>query len=145
MIPECQHIYETGRKCRRIPKRGETLCPGHRPSSTRSHHDDPDFARRLLAYAQQLRDLSLEVLLRTVQDDLTVIQPIVERKSSRATYTPFARAFVAVTVAVEQMDAQLQALRSAALDLSRQSLIVHRPMPNSAVSYARHQSSRICR
>lgn len=101
MVHECEHIYETGRKCRRIPKRGQSLCPGHRPHGPRSFHDEPDFARQLLGLTHQLRALDLATLLCVLQDSLAAIQPIVERKSSRATYTPFARAFVALTVTAE--------------------------------------------
>jgi hypothetical protein len=142
MVHECQHVYETGRKCRRIPKRGETLCPGHRPHPTRSHHDQPDFASRLLSYAQQLRGLGLEALFGTLQDSLACIQPIVESKSSRATYEPFARAYVAVSVVMEQ----LENLRSSAINASRAAEPFAAPPrpapPNPAVSYASPPSTR---
>jgi hypothetical protein len=102
MVHECQHIYETGRKCRRIPKRGEDLCPGHRPHAKRSFHDEPDFVHRLTGFVEQLRSLSLTETLGILQDALSDIQPTVERKSSRATYEPFARAAAAVGIALEQ-------------------------------------------
>ena len=35
MVQECVHLYEDGRKCRRIPKRGQKLCPAHRPHARR--------------------------------------------------------------------------------------------------------------
>jgi hypothetical protein len=136
MVHECQHVDEIGRKCGRIPKRGFDLCPGHRPSPTRSHHDDPGFARQLLGYTQQLRGLSLEALFRTLQDNLALIQPIVERKSSRATYAPFARAFVAVTVAIEQLDT-LRSVAAQASHPARQRLPGARHATlNPAVSHA---------
>jgi hypothetical protein len=102
MVHECQHIYETGRKCRRIPKRGEDLCPGHRPHGKPSFHDQPDFVHRLTGFVEQLRSLSLPETLAILQDALSDIQPIIERKSSRATYEPFARASAAVGIALEQ-------------------------------------------
>jgi hypothetical protein len=146
MVHECQHIYETGRKCRRIPKRGQDLCPGHRPGPSRSHHDDPDFARQLLGYIQQLHGLSLEALFCALQDDLALIQPIVQRKSSRARYAPFARAFVAVTVAIEQ----LGNLRSVASHPSRPAGLStpdspfrsHQAASNHTASYASPRQSR---
>lgn len=143
MVHECQYVYETGRKCRRIPKRGEDLCPGHRPNPRRSHHSDPGFARRLLGYADQLRLLSLEDLCCTLQDDLARIQPIVDRKSSRAAYEPFARAFVAVTVAINQLGTlrAAQASRLAAASLPGRSAA----QPNPAASDASHPPPHACR
>jgi hypothetical protein len=136
MVHECQHVYATGRKCRRIPKRGEDLCPGHRPSSRPSHHDDPEFARRLLGYADQLRTLDIEALCCMLQDDLTRIQPIVDRKSSRATYAPFARAFIAVTVAIEQLGILRFALAHASRPAEQPAPPPHPAPPGSAFPHA---------
>ena len=103
MVHECEHFYETGRKCRRITKRGETLCPGHRPGRRRSAHDDPAFTRQLAAFADQLREADSLGLFCSLQDSLTAIQPLIERKSSRAAYAPFARAAIVVAIAVERI------------------------------------------
>lgn len=114
MVHECQHIYETGRKCRRIPKRGEDLCPGHRPNHRPdrrcSAHDDPAFSRQLEAFAAQLQTIDSCGLLSCLQDALTDIQPIVERKSSRATYAPFARASIVIAIALDRLIEGTQAL-----------------------------------
>lgn len=105
MVHECEYIYETGRKCRRIPRRGESLCPGHRPHAKRSVHDEPDFQRQIAAFIAQLRAADTLSLVCSLQDALTAIQPIIERKSSRATYVPFARATVVVAIAIERFSA----------------------------------------
>jgi len=143
MVHECQFVYETGRKCRRIPKRGEDLCPGHRPNPNRSHHDNPGFALRLLGYADQLRLLSLEALCCTLQDDLARIQPIVDRKSSRAVYEPFARAFVAVTVAIEQLEFLRAAHASRLAGASLPGPSAAQPKPSA--SDASHRPPHACR
>lgn len=109
MVHECEHFYETGRKCRRITKRGEALCPGHRPDPRRSAHDDPAFTRQLAAFADQLREEDSLGLFCSLQDALTAIQPLIERKSSRSAYAPFARAVIVVAVAVERLIASRQA------------------------------------
>lgn len=105
MLHECEYIYETGRKCRRIPKRGESLCPGHRPDRKRSVHDDPEFVRQIGAFIDQLRAADTLSLICCLQDAMRSIQPIIERKSSRATYIPFARAAVVVAIAIERLSA----------------------------------------
>ena len=105
MVHECEYIYETGRKCRRIPKRGESLCPGHRPHARRSVHDEPEFQRQIAAFIDQLRAADTFSLVCCLQDAMRTIQPIIERKSSRATYIPFARAAVVVAIAVERFSA----------------------------------------
>lgn len=105
MIHECEYIYETGRKCRRIPKRGESLCPGHRPHGKRSVHDEPDFQRQIAAFIDQLRAADTLSLVCCLQDALRAIQPTIERKSSRAAYVPFARAVVVVAIAIERFSA----------------------------------------
>ena len=105
MVHECEYIYETGRKCRRIPKRGESLCPGHRPQHKRSVHDEPDFQRQIAVFIDQLRSADTLSLVCCLQDAMRTIQPIIERKSSRATYLPFARAAVVVAIAVERFSA----------------------------------------
>jgi hypothetical protein len=139
MVHECQYLYETGRKCRRIPKRGDDLCPGHRPNPSRPHHDDPDFARRICGYAGQLRGLSFDDLLRCLQDDLARIQPTMERKSSRATYEPFARAFAAVTVAVERVAGLHSGLSRPSRPAGQSSPASPRVIANPGDSYTRLQ------
>lgn len=106
MVHECEYIYDTGRKCRRIPKRGESLCPGHRPHTKRSVHDEPEFRRQIAAFIDQLRAADTYSLVCCLQDAMRTIQPIIERKSSRATYVPFARAAVVVAIAIERFSAK---------------------------------------
>lgn len=109
MVHECEHFYETGRKCRRITKRGDAFCPGHRPDPRRSVHDDPQVTRKFAAFADQLREADSLDLFCSLQDALTAIQPLIERKSSRAAYLPFARAVIAVAVVVERLITTRQA------------------------------------
>jgi hypothetical protein len=141
MIPECQHIYETGRKCRRIPKRGDDLCPGHRPQPNRSFHDEPGFVRQLHAFACQISQLPLLDQLATLQDALAAARPILDRdaarRHARAAYIPIARAIVAVTVAISSLDqAQTQAQTQASSMQSRPN-----PHRTPAHSYAQHPAA----
>jgi hypothetical protein len=103
MVHECEHFYETGRKCRRITKRGEALCPGHQPNLRRSVHDEPAFARQIDGFVQQLRAIDDTTLLCCLQDALNIIQPIIESKTTRANYVRFARASVVVGITVERL------------------------------------------
>lgn len=103
MVHECEHFYETGRKCRRITKRGEALCPGHRPNPRRSLHDEPAFMREVAVLAEHLRAAGDDDLFLALQDALAAILPAIERKASRAGYLPFARASVVVCIAVERI------------------------------------------
>jgi hypothetical protein len=105
MVHECQYIYETGRKCRRIPKRGETLCAGHRPDAVRrrSLHEQPDFTRQLSALAEQLSALDLTTLLGILLDSFAAISNILERDATRPAYTAFARANIALSIAIRRL------------------------------------------
>ena len=103
MVHECEHFYETGRKCRRITKRGEALCPGHQPNPRRSIHDDPVFHRQIAGWIAQLRATDATDLLCCLQDALTAIQPIIESKTTRANYIRFARASAVVAIVVERL------------------------------------------
>jgi hypothetical protein len=114
MIHECEHFYETGRKCRRITKRGQALCPGHQPNPRRSVHDEPAFARQIEGFVEQLRAIDDVSLLCSLQDALNIIQPLIEQKTTRANYVRFARASVVVGVTVERL-LRNQERRSAAV------------------------------
>jgi hypothetical protein len=120
MVHECEHFYETGRKCHRITRRGEALCPGHRPAPHRSVHDEPAFRREIATLVEHLRAAGDYDLLTTLQDALTAIQPTIERKVSRARYLPFARASVVVGIALERVILAQRRRSAAAADAAQQ-------------------------
>lgn len=120
MVHECEHFYETGRKCHRITKRGEALCPGHRPNPHRSVHDEPAFMREVAVLAEHLRAAGDEDLFCALQDALAAIQPTLERRISRANYLPFARASVVVCIAVERIISNRERRSAAAANAAQQ-------------------------
>jgi hypothetical protein len=65
MVQECAHLYENGRKCRRIPKRGQPLCPAHRsPRRRRSPLEENEaFMEEIFAFAERLKAMALDDLL----------------------------------------------------------------------------------
>ena len=40
MLAECSYRYPDGRNCRRIPRRGESLCPDHRRQAAVRHRTE---------------------------------------------------------------------------------------------------------
>jgi len=106
MVEECTHICANGRKCRRIPKRGQALCPAHRPSRRRRrlHEEDPDFDRQMTSWVERLRAAELDIVLRQTQATLGDLQPIIDRRLSRRDRAAYTRAAIAVTVAIDRLD-----------------------------------------
>jgi hypothetical protein len=103
MVAECTYIYESGHKCRRIPRRGQPLCPGH---SLDAHRLDAEAAteRQLTLYIRHLTSLALKDLLPTTLDALTQIQPIIDSKSSRFHRAAFDRARHALALSIDRLD-----------------------------------------
>jgi hypothetical protein len=106
MVEECTHIYANGRKCRRIPKRDQSLCPAHRPSRRRRsfHQEDPDFDQQMTSWVERLRAAELEIVLSQTQAALSDLQPIINRRLSRRDRAAYTRATIAVTVAIDRLD-----------------------------------------
>jgi hypothetical protein len=106
MVEECTHIYANGRKCRRIPKRGQALCPAHRPSRRRrrSLEEGPGFDRQMSSWVDHLRAMELDAFLSQTQAALGDLQPIIDRRLSRRDRAAYTRASIAVTVAIDRLD-----------------------------------------
>jgi hypothetical protein len=104
MIDTCTYVYPEGRPCRRIPKRGESLCPSHRP---RRHAETKDelFERQMFAWGEHLQALPLDQLLETTRQSLARISPLIERRISRPYRAVYARAAMAAGVTAETLEA----------------------------------------
>ncbi|HEX4065352.1 MAG TPA: hypothetical protein VHZ09_04955 [Acidobacteriaceae bacterium] len=105
MIDTCAHVYPDGRLCRRIPKRGESLCPGHRRRSAES--GDEVLERQMEAWSDHLHALPIEQIFATAVESLNVIGPVIERRFPRKHRTAFIRAAISVAVAAEMLEAVL--------------------------------------
>lgn len=105
MVQECVHILADGRKCRRIPKRGQKLCPIHRPHRRRPTpwQQDQEFGRQTLAFLDKLQALNFEDLIETTGVALSDILEIVFRRSCRRDRLAFARAAHAVSVTLDRV------------------------------------------
>lgn len=114
MPSECAHTYPDGRRCRRIPKSGKAFCPGHHPRR-RPDEYDPDFVREMRAWVEQLHDTPLEPLLVLLQESLAAVQPVLERKVSRAHRAVFIRSTIAVTHSIDRLQQEMAAYHALAL------------------------------
>jgi hypothetical protein len=114
VLPECAHTYPDGRRCRRIPKSGETLCPGHHPRRRRRDAHAPDFVREMHAWVDRLQATPLEPLLVLLQESLAAIQSLIERKTSRAHRAAYTRAYIAVTHSIDRLEEEMAAYRAQA-------------------------------
>ena len=85
MVEECTHICANGRKCRRIPKRGQALCPAHRPSrrQRRPLEEDSAFNQQMSSWVDRLQAMELATFLSQTQAALSDLQPIIDRRLSR--------------------------------------------------------------
>jgi hypothetical protein len=105
MVEECVHVNEKGHKCRRIPKRGQKLCPAHR---TRRRGravlgEDPAFFQEMDAFMNRLKAMNLEDLLYATNGALGDIHGLIDRRSSRRDRAAFMRATVAVGEAMDRI------------------------------------------
>lgn len=114
MVQECTFLFPDGRRCRRIPKRGEKLCHGHKRRRRLPAEMDALFLQQMDAWVEHLNDLPLQTLLSTLQESLADIQELIERKSSRRHRLLFHRAVVAVTCAIDHVDAAMASYREEA-------------------------------
>ena len=105
MIDTCAHVYPDGRLCRRIPKRGESLCPGHRRRSAGSGEEL--LKRQMEAWSDRLHALPIEQIFAAAVESLNVIGPVIERRFPRKHRAAFIRAAISVGVAAETLEAFL--------------------------------------
>ena len=105
MVEECVYLYPEGRKCRRIPKRGQKLCSTHRPQPRRRAplEENEDVIRQLLAFADTLRALPTADLLYETTGLLADIHVLIDRRSSRRHRIAFHRACAAVSIAADRL------------------------------------------
>ena len=107
MLSECAFLYSDGRKCRHIPRRGETLCPDHRrqaavrvrpTTEAQTFHDEQNKA------ADELIRLPLDRMLDHAQDCLIALEPWIEAKAQAVEPTRFMRVGTAIAAAMECVD-----------------------------------------
>ena len=103
MVPECTYLYPDGRRCRRIPKRGERLCRDHKRARRLTHTEDVAFSRHVEAYADRLIGLPLDVLAGEVGLALADMRPIIESRFGRTYRLLFSRAEIAVAALAEEL------------------------------------------
>ena len=102
MVPECAFVYPSGHHCRRIPRRGQTLCHGHLRARRLPVPPDKDaYNREISAYCDRLRALPLLGVLDKLQDSILALEPLIDRKYSRSFGAHYDRASVAVTLAID--------------------------------------------
>jgi hypothetical protein len=114
MVEECIHVNEAGHKCRRIPKRGQKLCPAHRKNGRQRRllEEDDAFLLQMFAYVDQLKAMNLEDLLYATGGALADIHSLIDRRSSRRDRAAFTRATVAVTSASDRLAENMAAFRA---------------------------------
>jgi hypothetical protein len=100
MVPECTFVYPSGHRCRRIPRRGQPLCPGHR--NTRAVTDDPGPDLEMFAFAQSLESLPLPDLLASVSESLSALLPLFDRRFACRLQPHFTRATLALDCALNR-------------------------------------------
>ena len=101
MVEECVHLFPDGRKCRRIPKRGQKLCPAHHPQRRRRTplEENEAFLKEMFAFVDTLRAMDSADLLYATTGFLADIHALIDRCSSRSHRIAFSRASTAVGIA----------------------------------------------
>jgi hypothetical protein len=113
MVEECVHVNEKGHKCRRIPKRGQKLCPAHRAKRRRGIlEEDTAFLEGLDIFTGQLRAMNLENLLYATNGALADIHGLIDRRSSRRDRAAYMRATIAVGEAQDRIFLELAGYRA---------------------------------
>jgi hypothetical protein len=111
-VSECAYAYPDGRRCHRLPARGEALCRDHRRGQIVTHRQDEEaFVAEHLAFADHLRGHSLTAILDELQQALIVLEPLEDNPRTpyhvRAALT---RASIAVSAALDISSAMDSAL-----------------------------------
>lgn len=116
MVVECSFTYPDGRHCRRVVRRGDTLCPGHRPGrSTGRRAPDAAFGAEIAAHLHSIRALDLESLIVRLPGELRAIHPLVDRTVSRRSRLAFARALVTLDATVCAAERAMAAMAARSL------------------------------
>jgi hypothetical protein len=105
MVEECVHVNEKGHKCRRIPKRGQKLCPAHRARRRQrgALEENPAFFQEMDVFMNRLKAMNLEDLLYATTGALGDIHALIDRRSSRRDRAAYMRATVAVGEATDRI------------------------------------------
>jgi len=105
MIEECIHLMANGRKCRRIPKRGQKFCPAHQPHRRRRGFLEEDEAanRQISEMIGRLHAMPLDDMLYTTGNLLNEIYPVMDRRCARRDRLAFVHALSAVQVSAERI------------------------------------------
>jgi hypothetical protein len=114
MFEECAYLYDDGRKCRRIPKRGQKLCPAHRSRARRRLplEENEAFRTQLSAFVDRLEAMPLQDLLYATTEVLADIHALVDRRSSRRDRIAFSRATAALGVSADRLEETLRSFRN---------------------------------
>ncbi|HKR28495.1 MAG TPA: hypothetical protein VJS11_13620 [Acidobacteriaceae bacterium] len=116
MLAECSYRYPDGRNCRRIPRRGESLCPDHRRQAAVRHRTEAAeraFQQQANQAADEIIRLPLNRLLDHAQECLMDIEPFIEANASPARRVRFMRAMTALTASIDCVCSQAEVLSQA--------------------------------
>ena len=105
-VNECAYLYPEGRRCRRIPKRGERLCRDHKRARRQTHTEDAAFTRQMEAYADRLMTLPLSRLAAEAAFALSAMSPILESRFRRTHRLLFCRAELAIAALVDGLESR---------------------------------------
>lgn len=109
MVAECSFLYPDGRNCRRIPRRGETLCRDHRRRPAvrpRTHTEDEDFRQQQSQAALEIARLRLDQMLEHAKHSLFALEPFIEAHAPAAERACFSRLAMTITTAIDCVDSQ---------------------------------------
>lgn len=128
MVQECEFDYGNGRRCRRVPKRGEIFCRDHRRGSAQlrsefpaaasasAHHRDASRPHRRARALPPLGGLDLDELILHIAASLQALEPLVRSSASSSELLLYQRARTAAGFAIERVDGQATMLRQALPD-----------------------------
>jgi len=107
MLAECAFLYPDGRNCRRIPRRGETLCPDHRRQAAvrvRTRTEEQAFHLEQDKAADEIIRLPLDQMLDHAQECLTALESWIEANAPTVERTRFMRVGTAIAAAMDCVD-----------------------------------------
>jgi len=113
MIPECTFLYPDGRNCRRIPRRGESLCPDHRRQAAihrREAAGEQAFLQLMNQAADEIIRLPLDGMLDHAQECLMDVEAFIAANAPAHQRVRFMRAVTAVTAAIDCVDSHPRVL-----------------------------------
>lgn len=107
MLAECAFLYPDGRNCRRIPRRGETLCPDHRRQAAirvRTKTEEEAFHLEQDKAADEIIRMPLDQMLDHAQECLIALEPWIEAYAPAPERTRFMRVGTAIAAAMDCVD-----------------------------------------